>query len=309
MTEPPTTQRLERPDTPEVAALRRLKAAQPQLASAVDMQVELVALYRRAQTRVTTRVFDLDAKTLAAKLSAGTPIVPFDDVPFDWPDLRGLFRQIVDLLRRFELVEPSEYDVMQALLRSGHPSPDEVADWYNLRATQGHADGAAGGDADDHADGAAGGDANAGSTQAQVLSLASRPFLSRAVEMIHRRVDLSPWMRPYCPFCGGDPELGVINASGERRLVCGRCAGQWPFDDTACPFCDSRDPGRITSFEYGCWPDASRDGLYRLTGCDVCRRYLKSYVIQGSSRPVMLDVDTIGSLLLDAAAAQRGYTG
>ena len=294
MTVPPTRERLERRDTPEVAALRRLKAAQPQLASAVDMQIELVTLYRRAQTRVTTRMFDLGAETLAARLSAGTPIVRFGDVPFDWPELRGLFRQVVDLLRRFDLIEPSDGDAMQALVRSGRPNPAEVANWYNLRATQGHADG--------H-------DPNAGGTQAQVLSLASRPFLSRAVEMIHQRVDLSPWTRPYCPFCGGEPELGTFGEASQRRLVCGRCAGQWPFDDMACPFCDSRDPRQVTSFEYGCWPDPARDGVYRLTGCDVCHRYLKSYVPRGASRPVMLDVDTIGSLLLDAAAAQRGYTG
>lgn len=293
MTVPPVRQRLERPDTPEVAALRRLKAAQPQLASAVDMQVELVTLYRKAQTRVTTRVFDVAPESIAERLVTGTPIVPFSDVPFGWPELRGLFRQVVDLLRRFDLVEPAEYDALQALVRSGRPNPEEVAAWYNLRATQGHPESA---------------DPDGGSTQTQVLSLASRPFLSRAVEMIQQRVDLSAWTQAYCPFCGGDPELGTTSEAGERRLVCGRCAGQWPFDGAACPFCDNRDPGRITSLEYGCWPDANRDGLYRLTGCDVCRRYLKSYVARGASRPVMLDVDTIGSLLLDAAAAQRGYT-
>jgi len=294
MTTPPIRQRLERPDTPEVAALRRLKAAQPQLASAVDMQIEIVTLYRRAQTRVTTRVFDLSAETLAAQLAAGAPIVRFCDVPFDWPELRGLFRQIVDLLRRFELVELAEYDALQALVRSGRPNPDEVAAWYNKTAAQGGAEGT---------------DPSAGGTQAQVLAVASRPFLSRAVEMIHERVDLSAWTRPYCPFCGGDPELGSISASGERRLICGRCAGQWPFDDVTCPYCGSRDRDRSSSFEFSCWPDANRDGIYRLTGCDVCQRYLKSYVSRGASRPVMLDVDTIGSLLLDAAAAQRGYSG
>jgi FdhE protein len=292
MTDPPIRQRLERPDTPEVAALRRLKLAQPQLASAIEMQIELVALYRRAQIRVTTRVFDLDTEALARTLAAGVPIVRFSEVPFDWPDLRGLFRQIVDLLGRFDLVEPAEQAALQARVRAGHPSPDEVADWYNVRAAQGRGGGAS---------------SSAGSTQSQVLSLASRPFLGRAVEMIQQRVDLTPWVRAYCPFCGGDPELGVIGLTGQRRLVCGRCAGQWPFDDTACPYCENRDPESITTLEYACWPDAARDGVYRLTGCERCHRYLKSYVPRASSRPVMLDVDTIGSLLLDAAAAQRGY--
>lgn len=292
MTAPPIRQRLERPDTPEVAALRRLKAAQPQLASAVDMQIEIVALYRRAKTRVTTRVFDIGADALAGRLAAGHPIVGFDDVPYDWPELRGLFRQVVDLLRRFELVEASEYDAMQALVRSGRPRPDEVAAWYNTTPAQGRPNGA---------------DPLAGGTQSQVLAVASRPFLSRAVEMIQERTDLSVWTKPYCPFCGGDAELGAIDASGQRRLICGRCAGKWQFDDIECPFCGIRDPARTANFELSCWPDAGRDGIYRLTGCDACRRYLKSHLARGSSRPVMLDVDTIGSLLLDAAAAQRGY--
>ncbi|MEI6666882.1 MAG: formate dehydrogenase accessory protein FdhE [Acidobacteriota bacterium] len=291
MTVPPIRQRLERPDTPEVAALRRLKTAQPQLAAAVDMQIELLALYRRAQIRITTRVFDLAGEPLVARIAAGAPIVQFGDVPFDWQDLRGLIRQIVDVLRRFELLEPADADAMQVLVRAGRPSPDEVADWYNVRGPQGRA-----------ADATA-----AGALQSQVLALASRPFLSRAVEMIHQRIDLAAWTRPYCPYCGGDPELGTISPAGERRLVCGRCAGQWPFDEVACPYCENRDASRISSFEYGCWPDAFRDGIYRLSGCEVCRRYLKSYVCKGTSRPVMLDVDMIGSLLLDAAAAQRGY--
>jgi FdhE protein len=294
MTTLPPRQRFERPDTQEVAALRRLKAAQPQLATAVDMQIELVTLYRKAQTRVTTRVFDIGLDTVAGCLSKGGPIVQFRDVPFDWPELRNLFRQVVDLLRRFELVDPPDYSAMQALVRSGRPAPDEVEQWYNVRGAQAAGDAAA---------------AAQSTTQAQVLALASRPFLSRAVEMLNARVDLSSWARSYCPFCGGDPELGIIPADGQRRLICGRCAAQWPFDSPACPFCDNREEARLTSFDYGCWSDASRDGLYRLTGCDACRRYLKSHVAQGASRPVMLDVDTIGSLLLDAAAAQKGYAG
>ena len=185
MTVPPPRQRLERPDTPEVAALRRLRAAQPQLAGAVDMQIEIVALYRRAQTRVTTRLFDVGADALAARLESGTPIVRFADVPFDWPELRGMFRQIIDLLRRFDLVESSEYDAMQALVRSGRPNPVEVAAWYNTRSSQ--------------IGGAPPDSSAAGGTQAQVLSVASRPFLSRAVEMIHDRVDLTAWTRPVLP--------------------------------------------------------------------------------------------------------------
>jgi FdhE protein len=85
-------------------------------------------------------------------------------------------------------------------------------------------------------------------------------------------------------------------------LICGRCLAQWPFDGTACPFCANDDRTRITSF-------ASRDGRYRVYACDVCRRYLKAYDGRSATRPVMVAVDTIATLPLDAAAIQRGYQG
>jgi formate dehydrogenase maturation protein FdhE len=43
--------------------------------------------------------------------------------------------------------------------------------------------------------------------------------------------------------------------------------------------------------------------------CDVCRRYLKAYDARHASRPVMVSVDSIATLPLDAAAMQRGYVG
>ena len=61
-------------------------------------------------------------------------------------------------------------------------------------------------------------------------------------------------------------------------------------------------PEAITSF-------ASRDGRYRVYGCNECRKYLKAYDARGTGRPVMPAVDTIATLPLDAAAIQRGYDG
>ena len=88
----------------------------------------------------------------------------------------------------------------------------------------------------------------------------------------------------------------------ERRLICGRCAAQWAFAPLTCPFCANDDRARITSF-------ATRDGRYRVYACDVCRRYLKAYDARNAPRPVMVAVDTIATLPLDAAAMQRGYVG
>ena len=51
------------------------------------------------------------------------------------------------------------------------------------------------------------------------------------------------------------------------------------------------------------------DGRYRLYACDVCRRYLKAYDVRQGGRPLMLSVDSVATLPLDAAAVSRGYRG
>ena len=94
----------------------------------------------------------------------------------------------------------------------------------------------------------------------------------------------------------------VITPAADRRLICGRCLAQWPFPPLTCPFCSNDDRTLVTSF-------ATRDGRYRVYACDVCRRYLKAYDGRHASRPVLVMVDTIATLPLDAAAIQRGYSG
>jgi FdhE protein len=90
--------------------------------------------------------------------------------------------------------------------------------------------------------------------------------------------------------------------TADRRLICGRCIGQWAFGPLTCPFCSNADRALITSF-------ATRDARYRVYACDVCRRYLKAYDSRHATRPVMVAVDSIATLPLDAAAMQRGYVG
>ena len=73
-----------------------------------------------------------------------------------------------------------------------------------------------------------------------------------------------------------------------------------PFAAFTCPFCGNDERARVTSF-------ASRDGRYRVYGCDMCQRYLKAYDARNAPRSVMVAVDSIATLPLDAAAMQRGY--
>jgi formate dehydrogenase formation protein len=280
-----------RSESREVVELKQLKASQPELASAVDMQIALVDMQRRVQARVPLPWIQVDPEWQRAQQAAGRPLVRFKDIPLEWSDFRLTFRQTADILKRFDALERADYDRIVALGRDGNALEAAVSAWYD--ATSGVE---SGGDARQRAQ------AEASAGLDHVLVLALRPFLSRCVEALAQRVDLGSWNHGHCPVCGWEPDFAVVTPSAERRLVCGRCVAQWSFPALTCPFCSNDDRALITSF-------ATRDGRYRVSACDVCRRYLKAYDARRAQRPVMVAVDSIATLPLDAAAMQRGYVG
>lgn len=280
-----------RAETREIVELKQLKLSQPELASAIDMQLALVEMQRRVQGRVPLPRIAVDQAWARSQQAAGRPLVRFADIPLEWSDFRLTLRQTADILLRFEALERADYERIVALAREGNALEPLVSAWYD--ATSGVEPGTD--------------PRNPPTTDApagldQVLVLALRPFLARCAESLTPQVDLASWNHGHCPICGWEPDFAVITPGADRRLFCGRCVAQWAFAPLTCPFCANDDRALITSF-------ATRDGRYRVYACDVCRRYLKAYDARHAQRPVMVAVDTIATLPLDAAAMQRGYTG
>jgi hypothetical protein len=283
----------ERPPRPpraeprEIGELKQLKVDQPELADAIDMQIELVDMQRRIQARVPLPWIQPEKDWLAAQQRTGRPVVRFEDIPLDWTDFRLTLRQTAAILHRFEAIERAEHQHIEVLARDGNALQPLVTAWYTATS------GVNGATEARYVD-------EASPNLDQLLVLSIRPFLARCAEVLVQRIDLSAWHHGHCPFCGWEPDFAVITPSAERRLICGRCSAQWTFPALACPFCANDDRTRITSF-------ATRDGRYRVSACDVCKRYLKAYDGRNVTRPVMMAVDGIATLPLDAAAMQRGY--
>jgi hypothetical protein len=289
---PPPGDRPPRPpraETRDIVELKQLKSTQPELASAIDMQLALVEMHRRVQGRVPLPRIAVDPAWARAQQAAGRPLVRFADIPLEWSDFRLTLRQTADILVRFEALERPDYDRIVALGRDGNALEPLVTGWY--AATSG---------VDPGVDprGAAMPDAPAGFDQ--VLVLALRPFLARCAESLAPQIDLANWNHGHCPICGWEADFSVITPGADRRLICGRCVAQWSFPALTCPYCANDDRTMITSF-------ATRDGRYRVSACDVCKRYIKAYDGRNAQRTVMVAVDTIATLPLDAAAMQRGY--
>ena len=275
--QPPT----QRTEPREVIELRRLKKEQPDLSDAADLQIELLQIQRRVQSRVPLPSIRLETDHLNALL-ASAPVLQFEHLPIDWSDLRFLLRAVASAMRGHDALEEMDYRRVEALCRDSSHLPDVIRSWYEAPRTGAKAlhPGAMGIE--------------------QVLQQAMRPILTRAAEAVMAKTPLTGWVHGTCPLCGGEPDFAVITPAADRVLICGRCSARWRFHQLTCPFCLNADRSRITSF-------ASRDGQYRLYACDECQRYLKAYDARRASRPVMPAVDSVATLPLDAAAIQKGY--
>ena len=269
----------------EVIELRQLKNDQPELASAIDLQIQLLQMQRRVQSRVPLPSINLDGARLDTALAGGTPILAFDEVPIDWSDVRFLVRSTADVMRTHEAIEDEDYRRVEALSRDADRLAPALRSWYGAARPV-----------------PAGGHEISPDIAGlePVLLQAMRPFLSRCADAIMARTVFKGWPHGNCPVCGGEPDFSVITPAAERLLICSRCTSRWRFHQLACPWCLNADRAKLTSF-------ATRDGLYRLNGCDVCQRYVKAFDGRNAPRQVMPVVDAIATLPLDAAAVQRGY--
>jgi hypothetical protein len=271
----------QRSESREIAELRRLRQEQPDLATAIDLQIELLQLQRRVQSRVSLPSINLEPEHLTSLLTS-PPVLHFEQLPIDWGDLRFLLRATALAMRNHDALDEPDFRRVEALCRDSERLPVVVKSWYESARPSGPPL-----DPDGHG------------LEATLLQ-AMRPFLTRSADAIMARTDLSAWKQGVCPLCAGDPDFAVITPAADRLLICGRCAARWRFDQIMCPFCRNGDRRRITSF-------ATRDGQYRLFACDECTRYLKAFDARRASRPVMPVVDAVATLPLDAAAMQKGY--
>ena len=119
----------------DVAALRRLRASNPDLAPAIDFQLAWLETERRIDSRVPLpRTVGADA-VCAARLAAGARVLEFDDLVLDWSDVRRLCGQAADLLRRADFLEPDVEARALACLRDAQSLPTELRRWFDRDAT------------------------------------------------------------------------------------------------------------------------------------------------------------------------------
>jgi hypothetical protein len=94
-------------DQHDVAELKALAERQPELSTAVSLQIALLGAVRRVQMRVATASVSLTTEETAARLKNGSPLLDFDRLGIDWTEARLLMRQVTDILRRHDALDAS----------------------------------------------------------------------------------------------------------------------------------------------------------------------------------------------------------
>jgi FdhE protein len=109
----------------------------------------------------------------------------------------------------------------------------------------------------------------------------------------------------WCPFCGGAPQLSILQSAGDaegggRQLLCATCFTRWPFRRILCAGCGEQDERRLAYFR------APTFEHLRVDACDSCRRYLKTVDLTRLGLAVPL-VDEVAGASLDVWATGHGY--
>ncbi len=284
----------DRSESLDVVELRALSARHPELAPAVDLQIELLEIQRRVLPRITLPAV-LPFERFGDGPTRERPLLTWRLLPIEWTVFRGVLREMTEALQRFGDIEDDDATFLTTLARDGDRLRAFVEAWFRDRF-------------EDHADVIAGRPELHSDPRVldhsldSVMTLAFKPFLARCAEAFAGWLSVEGWQRGSCPLCHGEPELSIHGRDTRRHLVCGRCSLRWPFANHRCPFCANSDRAHLPTF-------TGADHVYWLLACDVCLRYVKAIDEHKAGRSALPAVDAIATLPLDALALQRGYHG
>lgn len=269
-------------------ALTEAARQEPDLASYYEFHRKLFQILDQARTEITETLelvlsmaeVMVDEEALQARLLQGLPLLSLAQLPIEGERFAELVLTVAQLL--------TGYDPDLA----GHTVPGSPAQCLAL-AQRRFEEGQATRERKEELEEA---------TLAQMsVDLALKPYLEWAAEQVLPHVDQQRWRRGYCPVCGGAPGFATLEAEvGARYLLCSRCNSQWVYRRLGCPFCETTDHAKLVYYP-------SEDGVYRLYVCQECRRYLKTIDVRQAGRVVLLPVERVTTVAMDAAAQEKGY--
>jgi FdhE protein len=252
-----------------------------QLSTYYEFHRILTQVLSQAKADVSATLEMVDEEALMARVDQGLPLVSFDQLPLEQKSFAELVSTVTQLLI------DHDPDLAQQEI------PEDAAESLALAEQRFEENQARGEPVEE----------KAGPSLKQVaVDLALKPYLEWAAEEVLSHLEQERWEQGYCPVCGGDPDFATLDAeTGSRRLLCSRCSGEWSYPRVKCPFCGTADHTKLSYYP-------GEDGVYRLYVCEACSRYLKTIDLREVGREVLIPVERINTVAMDAAARKAGYT-
>jgi FdhE protein len=241
---------------------------------------DLLAVQVEARRRMGPPDVGLDAGVINDRLRRGVPLLGCEDLLAAAAPAIAFYASIRDIFCRYPELFPGLAGPTGGRSLTG----EAIRAWFNGRAMPAS-----------FVDGA--GDR----TARAMVGSGLRPLLAALAESLAPGIDTEQWRRPFCPVCGGLPDMACLDKErGARRLVCSRCDFTWPFQRLRCPYCGTEEQTALAFF-------VDDRGLYRLDVCERCKCYLKTIDLRNAAEELLLPLERLLTADLDRQALEEGY--
>lgn len=243
---------------------------------------ELVRIQARVGQELKRPDPGFSSEQILQRTNEGKPLVAGDEFRFDWPllqktsqEIAGLFKKYADLFNN----NPEEFD----RLTNEALTPDAVTAWYEGKPISSV-------------------DGVSEVLFRDLIHAAAKPSLVNYAEALNASIKQERWRRGYCPICGGNPDFSFLSKeNGSRWLVCSRCDTEWLFQRLRCPYCNNTDQKTMSYY-------TGDEETYRLYVCDNCKHYLKTIDLRTTTNSVLIPLERLLTLEIDAQARDYGYS-
>lgn len=277
-----------------------LKAAQPDLAPAVDLQRQLLGLVIDLMDVIEggrMPRLSLPAKYLAAKLARGVPALSGEPIPLPVGVLTPTLVRLCEELAAGGAGETAEHikaALVETRMDAGSLLTASLArDQQSIRVGAAHR-------------------GLAPDLVWLVAELAVSPFAYALQETLFAGTADSPlgaalsaWTHGYCPACGSWPAIAEVVAR-RRALRCSFCAFAWDTGSHGCVYCGETGEKFVTPSAEAALVESRKHR--RVEICNTCRSYMKAVDVNELSPFPLVAIADLETMDLDMAAIERGYS-
>ncbi len=251
----------------------------------LEFYKKLLHIQYEAEQRIGVPKLGLTSETINDRIEHGLPLVVFDELSLEGTLLHDIFEKVTVVFAEYpelfgqvpeSLKEPGAgrfliREVVKAWFEGSRLPTTIAADNVNECLLE------------------------------DIIHATLSPFLAGYSKALLGYVNPERWRHRYCPVCGGNPDFAYLDKeSGARWLLCSRCNAEWLFQRLECPCCGSKDQNALAYF-------TNDEGLYRLYVCEQCKRYLKAIDLRRAKSEVLLPLERLLTLDIDAQAQEYGY--